>query len=459
MHVIGKLRIEAKAGGPSLARKVDRWLADRLDPDLSARLTACFDRLADGRTLRFDTLEIDLGEMAWADFERDFSKRVTEAVEERVRSFGSSLQPGAIPAAPAAGNPAIPLAAEQDQAWWFFLRHGHLPWWFAESRWQEIESPRELHESDPAGFEACLLRLAAEFPDAVIRLARQASTADLQAMFGKPGTESGMTREDPAVAEGMGILTGWLMVQTGGEKIVRRIGHKARTPEREGSIESKEQTNPFQPVLPPSPVLGFSKDAGSESHSDEEAVEGKSADIETRPATPSTAEGLPVRTAGLILLHPFIGRLFRHFGWLDGAGGIDPEWRWHAVQALQYLALGRCGLPEPTLVLEKTLCGIPLHHPAAFPALDEAVLAECEDLLAAVIGHWSILGKTSPDGLRESFLKRHGLLDCREQEIRLAVERQPYDLLLAHLPWPTGPVSFTWLKRIIHVHWGGESRT
>lgn len=274
-----------------------------------------------------------------------------------------------------------------------------------------------------------------------------------------------MERDEPSVVESLIIVTGWLTRQPGGEGIAARLVELPQGPGRKVIQSSDEEIEVHHRSITrfPQSGIGRARSAGDSSDGTAGEPDRENADMRSHDEVvgeiPFPGNGISVRDAGLILLHPFIGRLFRHFGWLDVSGGIDPEWRWHAVQALQYLALGRCGLPEPTLVLEKTLCGIPLHDPAAFPTLEDAVLAECEDLLAAVIGHWAILGKTSPNGLRESFLIRDGLLDFGENDIRLAVERRSYDMLLAHLPWPLGPVSFKWLDRVIHVHWSGESRT
>jgi hypothetical protein len=74
-------------------------------------------------------------------------------------------------------------------------------------------------------------------------------------------------------------------------------------------------------------------------------------------------------------------------------------------------------------------------------------------LLAAVIGHWSALGDTSPDALRGTFLARPGKLSRRGDEDLLQLEPQAFDVLLGQLPWGIGTVFLPWMKRFLWVEW------
>ncbi|MES2922827.1 MAG: contractile injection system tape measure protein [Verrucomicrobiota bacterium] len=436
MHVIGEILIETRAAGQTLARHLDRGISAALETELPIRLGECFDRLGGDRERRFGVLEIDLGTMSRTDFERGFSERVVAALMAKI-SVATSV-PGS----------DRPPAARRLEAWIFFLRHGYLPWWFPASRWPEIASPREIHAADPARMVAELRLLAAEVPAAMIRLARQFPTEDLAAILGVTEAPNGREFLSP-----LQMIATWLFRQPNGAKTLDRLFTELSPAERK-VLESAVGPQPEiqQPESNRSEVTHVPPDHESTPDLEPISLEFPTLQPASHDVVVSDA-GISVQTAGLILLHPFIGRLFRHLCWLEEAGDISSDFRWHAVQALQFLALGHCGLPEPTLVLEKTLCGIPLHEPAEFPSLNETVTTECDHLLESVIGHWSILGKTSIGGLRESFLTRPGLMVFEENRIDLAVERQPYDMLLAHLPWPLGPVRFKWLTRPIHVRW------
>lgn len=463
MHVVGKIRVEARAGNRALAGQVDRRLAGLFDSDLPERLDACLTGLAGGYALRMDRLELDLGEIPWADFEREFTSRVIAALAERIGAAadplrgagGQELQAGETrPDTVSSG-----LVPERREAWWFYLRHGHLPWWFPPSRWPEIASPLALFREDEAEFLAAFLKLAREFPEAVLRLARHATDSELLEIFGKETEGSrpfGNTRgfeSRSAARSAWETITDWL-IQRG----VHGEGAAPETTAPPAASELPFGTPDHPSVSAPGGLRDRLEGAGADPRQDAGPLPAVTrVDRESHQIGDAGPEhAIAVETAGLILLHPFFGRLFGHLEWLDDTGKLRADRRWHAVQALQWIACGRCGLPEPTLVMEKTLCGIPLHEVAEFPILDGAVTGECEAMVAAAIGHWSVLGKTSVDGLREAFLRRDGLLEWKDRSIHLAVARKPYDLLLDRLPWSLGLVMFAWLAGPIHVRWGRE---
>ncbi len=429
-------------------------MAELLGNRLPSQLEECFDQVADGRTLRIERLEIDLGAMSWAEFESGFVDRVASAVMTGIRSEGSH------PGVERGGDGKLMAEGERLEAWVYFLRYGHLPWWFADARWSEISSLRELHAADPEQVIGAIERLSTDCPAALVRLARHAKGEDLAAVLGvKDAGESG----EPFQA--LHVVATWLEGLKGGNdrlggflshlKATERLSldfRPIRSLQRMASddLETLAQAHPM-----PQPRLADPDGSPGHEGTNHLPVFRRidSDGISKHPAT----IGIPLLTAGLVLLNPFLTKLFRHLGWLNESGGMDPDFRWHAVQALQYLALGKCGLPEPTLVLEKTLCGIPLHEVAAFPVLDDAIRSECDHLLEAAIAHWSALGKTSVNGLRESFLARPGLLRFEGSRVCLTVEGRPYDMLLGRLPWSLGPVMFKWLNQPIQVRWRDES--
>lgn len=78
---------------------------------------------------------------------------------------------------------------------------------------------------------------------------------------------------------------------------------------------------------------------------------------------------------------------------------------------------------------------------------------ECEELLQAAIGHWSVLKNTSVDGLRETFLQRNGKISRVEKGWKLQVERKTVDVLLAKLPWGLGIIKLPWMNDMMFVEW------
>ena len=186
---------------------------------------------------------------------------------------------------------------------------------------------------------------------------------------------------------------------------------------------------------------------------------------ETFPADPAEEPSIPpavdgdvfyVQAAGVILLHPFLLRLFRKLDLCEEDAFINEAFRQRAVCLLHYLATGQVRTPEYQLVLPKFLCGMPLNVPLDhLIEIETAEQAESENLIRAAIDHWGALGKCSPDWLREGFLQREGKLEKRETGWHLLVERKAQDILLDRLPqgWGLGMLKLPWMDELLHVDW------
>jgi Contractile injection system tape measure protein len=164
--------------------------------------------------------------------------------------------------------------------------------------------------------------------------------------------------------------------------------------------------------------------------------------------------GVFVSNAGLVLLWPFFTRLFTRCGWLNGMQFASPEAAYRAVHLLHYIATKQEQPPEYQLVLNKLLCGIS----KAAPVVKELELTTeekqiGEELLGAVIKQWTVLGNTSVQGLRETFLERNGQLLFTPEHVVLRVERKAFDKLLGRLPWAINLIRLPWMKQPLYVEW------
>jgi len=167
-----------------------------------------------------------------------------------------------------------------------------------------------------------------------------------------------------------------------------------------------------------------------------------------------TGEEIYIANAGLMLVSPYLPKLFEMLKLTEDSKFIDEEMAERAIHLLQYVVNERCDSPEFLLVLNKLLCGVVSKIPIAreivpLPHEIEAI----EGMLKGIIANWSALGSTSVAGLRESFLQRAGRLQLKNDNWYLKVEPKAFDMLLDRLPWSIAIIKYSWMKRPIYVEW------
>ena len=171
-----------------------------------------------------------------------------------------------------------------------------------------------------------------------------------------------------------------------------------------------------------------------------------------------SAEEYEVPQAGLVLLNPFITRLFDNLGLLEEEIFPNEEKKERAVCLLHYLATGEEQFDEPALALPMLLCnwpvGMPVHR---FLPVSEYEKEECKKVLNSTVNHWKALKNTTPDGLRENFLRRNGRLKKSSFGWTLYVEEKTQDILLDQLPWGISAVVFAWMNQHLTVQWRNQS--
>lgn len=165
-------------------------------------------------------------------------------------------------------------------------------------------------------------------------------------------------------------------------------------------------------------------------------------------------ESLHINNAGLVLLHLFLKTFFITTGIADPSGKISNENLDIAVQALHFIATGRESVYEAELVFEKFLCGLPVHYPVIRESLlTSEIRTEAEEMLKAVIANWAALKNTSPDGLREAYIQRDGIIQKTEKGYKLTVEAKTLDILLDRLPWNYTIINWYLIDKLIFVEW------
>ncbi|MDT0687010.1 contractile injection system tape measure protein [Autumnicola psychrophila] len=161
-----------------------------------------------------------------------------------------------------------------------------------------------------------------------------------------------------------------------------------------------------------------------------------------------------ITNAGLVLLHPFLIRLFQKLEFLEENNFKNFHCQSKAVLLLQFLATGNDVMPEYEMQLPKFLCGMPAKLPIYhLIRLSRTEKEESNHLLKAVIENWGALGTTSPEGLQEGFLVRDGKLMKNDSGWKLIVEAKTIDILLDKLPWGISIIKLPWMEEHLKIAW------
>lgn len=171
-----------------------------------------------------------------------------------------------------------------------------------------------------------------------------------------------------------------------------------------------------------------------------------------------------VENAGIVLLSPYLPRLFSLLALTDGAEFKDRECRMRALFLLQYLLTGNISVtetatvcfesPEYEMALNKLLVAWPASE--ALPAGMEITGKEISTLISMLrgaLGNWPKLRNTSLEGFREAFLLRAGSLQEKGENYLLTVEEKAYDMLLDTVPWSFKMIKYPWMDKMIQVKW------
>src|SRR4030095_4407186 len=165
-------------------------------------------------------------------------------------------------------------------------------------------------------------------------------------------------------------------------------------------------------------------------------------------------EKLIVRHAGIILLSPYLKTFFTKTGLLNDNIWLSKEAQHRGVFLLKYLSTGITKNFEYQLILEKLLCGIMPEEPVPSEIiLNNNEMEESEQLLKSVIENWSALKNTSVQGLRETFLKRDGVIIKKDINWLLQIERKTVDILLESIPWGFSTIRLPWNEYLIITEW------
>ncbi|MGL4599636.1 MAG: contractile injection system tape measure protein [Bacteroidia bacterium] len=158
--------------------------------------------------------------------------------------------------------------------------------------------------------------------------------------------------------------------------------------------------------------------------------------------------------AGLVLLTPFLQMFFNNLQLTGDQGFVDVAAQEKAVFILHYAACKKTKAEEHELALHKILCGLPIDYPLPSSIkLTKDEKEETNNLLDAVASQWSVLHTDSGQAIRQSFLRRNGLIRKQDGAWLVRIERESIDILIDSLPWGFSIIKTGWMQQLIQVEW------
>ena len=501
-HIIEKVNVEVDVPDMSTARHIQDNVKDLLYSNVLPQLEAMLNGVcSSGQLYRADKLTLDLDFDSKQNFDEKFSSKLLESLG---KILTSRLPEGARSENEEAIFEKGPATEKQWQVFLYFLRTGTLPWfavktlsWLREeellqyiaaasAHWKNsfdkvirnnVTAQRRMVMQFSVRFVADLIGAYAKqdiipSADQLIKNAVDATSVEkqkLRALFLNSVLEylfnvsTPVRLSEEALKKIAGKITGqrqqWNDIEKEQPKELLISARKKESDRAEEKKINDKNAEHHEEELADEKLI-----SGSLQEKKEQAYEtpAGSADREKTDDAKKTngekkrldgIEGIYVRQAGLVLLHPFLLYFFKELSLLEGDQFKDVDAQQTAVHLLHYLATGKDQCMEYDLLMEKYLCGFdPVEPIERFMPLTEAMKAESEQLLLAAIGHWDVLKNTSTDGLREAFLQRNGKLVPGDYE-RLIVEGSGIDILLEHLPWSFSLIKLPWMRKILYVDW------
>jgi hypothetical protein len=485
-HVVNSLQFQITCPDEEMAFNLRHNFGQTVQQDIAQIIDeVCSETVGEDESIKIDRIELDMGSFSRHGFGTNFKAVFTQKLRNELAKKLSDI------------NPVVRQASRRlsdTETLLYFLSNGTLPWFADEASVNIDEIFKEAAANQPGvlssffqqkrSAEKIWQRISWQLDDAskalavslspqlnaaretiinwINQIAEKINSAGQQASdLAGSGSQISAQAENDLVSAGLqrallninnAVLKNAVAIFTSNasDAVLKKLftTHIATFFSGNEALENKL-------------LLEFSILTGSE----QAPAEVKTAQIQAPADNPlqqkmpgysieDAAEKYSVKHAGLVLLAPFLKPFFTELNLLEGNDWKTQESAFKAVHLLKFLADGRTSAPEYTLVFEKILCGLPVEMPVPLDiVLEDNETAEAASLLQAILTHWKILQSTNIDGLRESFIKRDGILTKKETGWQLQVERKTLDVLLDRIPWGYSTISLGWNRYLIFVEW------
>jgi hypothetical protein len=484
-HVIRKLVMEVFLGKKEKSYQIQDKFVSVSEHELLAVMEEIFSRCSSpDQMIEIDKLELDLGNLKSDDILKEFSQKFSEKLSQELSKIGEAyVEEGDT-------FQKKQFVETEQEAFIYFLKHGRVPWWSEKEisiskLFDKLLTNRKdnfikalLNELN---VQRSLVRFIHQFSDHQIALfisetipfkqqsiynllKEEAMPAILLLKLEKPLEAREIIWKNiihhfytNSFSEFKKEVLQNLIQQLAGKKVSaidlqlkqklsRKEKKKKKKNEKESpkasekeKIISENSTDENDLVLSEPESFGLRKQ-DFDDNEDETLLYDK--------------DEIYVENAGLVLFWPYLTTFFRACGLLDQNNFKDSFSHNKALYILQYLASSGNEIEEHLLVLNKIMSGWPIDQVPQRYELSAMEKEEADHLVATLVEHWKVLKDTSPESLRETFIRRPGILTSTDgQDWKLRVEKRGVDILMGALPWGISIIRLPWMEYTIRVEW------
>lgn len=512
-HIINKQTLKIQVSDMVAATTVNQSLQHWLQAEMPRMLDELLNDYAGNETVYIDRLELSLDFKNISDFNSRFISEFKQQLQKQLtRRPLSSHSPASNAALP------IQKANATKSSWetlLYYLQNGTFPWWYnydehtrlLQDVFDQWENTLQ-HKNDWAKQVKQLL-LQPMFFQRFVELIPQSSFNKLVKIFGSEDATQLLQLVNKLVTTGIAKNVYWCKSWVFFPLWVTKAKNQPKTLETITSAMSYwlQQTQHHHPIIQQNAVTFLQREAvtqtdaetkdtntsilqtavysllraitaqqtannGEPKDGSNEAPTTKKSTLPKRTATEAAStkqnkvtvdakpynktftEGIRIQNSGLVLIWPYLSRLFETTGYLTEGTFTDVAAQQKAVLLLHYLVYKELPEDESPLVLAKILCGL---HPAETVSVKGEVGEKWDEIRTelwdAVRSNWDKLKNTSIEGLIESFVIREGILKSVPATWQLTVERKTIDVLMSSLPWPISVIKLKWSKELLTVAW------
>jgi len=426
-HIIHKQKVTIRTDISADAFALQNRISNLFKNDLKNKLESLFNQISpNGKILRIDKLELNLGTISKKNLEAEFSKKLIEQLAAKLSNVNDTTD-NEIKIEEIEHNHSI------TDALIFFLQNGYMPWYGSVTNFAEWESEM-LHSFSEKEWTLLIddLKKSVSVEQNIIRrLVMQFSASFLEKILLQ-------LRDD--------LNTNWQSVFLEKNKVEYDITKQ--------STRFLFWHQAIIAALTTANKNDFENELLQRMTEAKAMVVNETTKNKTKRNDDLASEEFFTNNSGIVILHPFLFMYLKELELLKENDFINIESQHRAVLLIHYLATGETNVAEFNLLLVKLLCTVDFEEPVPnFIELTEKEKEESANLLKSVTEHWKPLNNTSAEGLQNSFFEREGKLTPTENGWLLKVEQKTIDILLDKLPWGIGIIKLPWMKHTLNVEW------